>query len=189
VDYSQRWVYDADGHPTLFEVDENGDGVVDYEQVSTYDAVGRIVSAVGTAHPTDAPTYAIVDAYTWSYTDPVLQIGTVEADWRDDGRVDQVMVFEHDADGRLLWFSTDWENDGVVDQDVWYTYDADGHELTFTEHDYEFPAHGGAPTTRVYEQTGTWDALGRQIELRVEAPADTSSTTLWTWTFGGTCPS
>jgi YD repeat-containing protein len=183
-DYVADFVRDADGNRLSATEDQDGDGVIDEWYAYTRDDVGREVLVTG-----DLGNDGVIDyRRTLTYTDPVLRVGTSDADDGDDGTIEEHDAFAYDVDGDQLYSAVEYDPvDGVWDDERTYTYDAEGNRtsLDWTTLLYGEPFH--------LDYTWGYDGLGRLIsEERLWVYADSGDVIehyVFTFTFGGTCPS
>lgn len=183
VDYQYDYERDADGHRTLALVDEDGDGTTDTWITYVLDAAFREAQVL--QDDGNDGVYEFVTTYT--FTDPVLRIGTLVVDEGNDAVIDQSAEFEYDAIGRELHYAIDFEADGVLDYSRTYTRDPDGRVLTY----FLDTTIYGYPLTLFQAQA--YDSLGRLIQIEAQVTnLDTNQVTtdvLYNYVFGGTCPS
>lgn len=176
VDYERT----PEGLPTVALEDSNGDGQADKRFSYTYDEVDRTASVT-----IDEGIDEVIDAVlTYTYTDPVLKIGSAAYDTDNDGTPDQIDAFEHDENGRELYGAVDTDVDGTWDEERFTTYNAEGQILTYDE--------GGLGTSGPYtlQMTYAYDALGRMVQstLYYVYAGQVIYNEQQDITFGGTCP-
>lgn len=182
------WTADSDGNRTLYDLDQNGDGIFDvavfmtydeplgpwitrsqddgrdgtYEEVRerTYDANGFVIRDVIDTGADGTPDW--VETTTRDSQGRQLR---VTRDTDGDGNLDYDTSTTFDANGNVTRREYDTDGDGSPDFVYTYTFDADGNNIRF---DYDRDGDGTIDQVRTY----IYDVDGNQIESQFDGNAD-----------------
>lgn len=182
------WTADSDGNRTLYDLDEDGDGIFDvavfltydeplgpwitrsqdddrdgiYEEVRerTYDANGFVVRDVIDTGADGSPDW--IESTTRDSQGRLLR---VTRDTDGDGNLNYDISYTLDGNGNVTRREYDTDGDGSPDFVYTYTFDADGNNIRF---DNDRDGDGTIDQVRTY----IYDIDGNQIESRFDSNAD-----------------
>jgi hypothetical protein len=171
------YTYDADGNMLSYEVDSDGDGVVDSRATYTWDVNGNLVRT-----ETDSDGNYLADeiiTYTYDADDNLIEVQT---DSDADGTVDTSAWYTYDSAGNLDRVAFDQDGDGFLvsseDYCLLYDWSPDGSEESRIDFDSDCD-----DVSDLVHLERTYDSDGNRLTSRWDKDFDGSLDEIYTYTY------